>query len=278
MTTNFFDSILIADKEKVHSAVIAWIFSKNNNLFSMEEKNIILKQICNISDDIYFEEIDAKAEVNSIDILINAKYNSDKTCIIVIENKIKSSVHGDQLNKYRTITEKNHSSALRKYVLLTFMDEKPKEQEWISFSYDKLANLLTGFFSEKDSSFDSYYVFKEYLDSLNNYINLKNNFINNYHIDEYKIIFTDGSKKKNLKSSDNYIANNQLETILQKCFLNDILNKLDLNDCYYYNITETHGNANLSIIFNSFKDKSEDNVDFDFAFQRSEERRVGKEC
>ena len=68
MTPNFFDSILIADKEKVHSAVIAWIFSKNNNLFSMEEKNIILKQICNISDDIYFEEIDAKAEVNSIDI------------------------------------------------------------------------------------------------------------------------------------------------------------------------------------------------------------------
>jgi len=93
----FFEFIAAADSEKVHSQTIGWIFSKNCNVFEPNEKSEILNALLNQkskkNEDLTPEKV--LVEFNDIDILIETK-----KCLIVIENKIKSSQHSNQLFKY----------------------------------------------------------------------------------------------------------------------------------------------------------------------------------
>lgn len=98
---NFFDAIGIADMEKVHSAVIGWMLSCNCSAFNITTKSELLQDIFQVkkNDRVeQFDSIEVYIEWRNIDILILTK----NKCW-VIENKIKSSQHSDQLNRYAKI-------------------------------------------------------------------------------------------------------------------------------------------------------------------------------
>lgn len=97
--SNFFNAIGVADMEKVHSAVIGWMLSDKCNAFDIKEKSTLL---CNLFQEnvCVFKTIIVQVEVYNIDILIETEDNLGNKECWVIENKIKSNQHSNQLDKY----------------------------------------------------------------------------------------------------------------------------------------------------------------------------------
>ena len=60
--SNFFNSIGMADMEKVHSAVIGWILSDKCTAFGIDKKSGILCSLFN-SPAVLFDKIDVKIEI-----------------------------------------------------------------------------------------------------------------------------------------------------------------------------------------------------------------------
>ena len=143
---NFFNAIGVADMERVHSAVIGWMLSDDCEAFGTgqkgkEVKSKLLCSIFGITPFCVFDEIKVNVEVYDIDILITTKLGPVKECW-VIENKIKSNQHDNQLDKYvriingvemtkgkvsEPITEKYKliESKYQHYCLLSLINEAP---------------------------------------------------------------------------------------------------------------------------------------------------------
>ncbi|MEY2705229.1 MAG: hypothetical protein RL407_1291 [Bacteroidota bacterium] len=173
----FFEFIAAADSEKVHSQTIGWIFSKNCNVFEPNEKSEILNALLNQkskkNEDFTPEKV--LVEFDDIDILIETK-----KCLIVIENKIKSSQHSNQLFKYEYLTAQNLETALNCYerwksiefpkdnFKSKFEKAKPKERaklisswvsNWSKQDKLKLKDLKTEDIEERFSNKSSKYVY-----------------------------------------------------------------------------------------------------------------------
>lgn len=123
----FFEFISAASNEKVHSQTLAWIFSTNCTAFTPEVKGALLSQLVGDTMDNAKKYIPLKsiAEIEDIDLFIEC---SD-TCL-VIENKIKSSQHSNQLYKYQyftTIDEVQKISILNEWVNNAFPHLTGKE-------------------------------------------------------------------------------------------------------------------------------------------------------
>lgn len=103
--SNFFDAIGVADMEKVHSAVIGWMLSDKCEAFGKgkrgrEIRSKLLQEVFGIKDNLEcFDSIESHIEWKNIDILVVTTRDDKKKCW-VIENKIKSSQHSNQLNRY----------------------------------------------------------------------------------------------------------------------------------------------------------------------------------
>ena len=317
----FFEFIAAADAEKVHSQTIGWIFSKECGVFDDTEKSKILNELVfgegKFQED--FRPANVSVEINDIDILIE-----NKDWIIVIENKIKSSEHSNQLHKYEYITASNIEFAIEsyenwksiefsqefktkylapnldkksrkkllinwergsqiklkdfacfenrdlkycdkksKYLYLTLVDEKPKSENWISVSYQKLYKILHKYFTDKQNLIsDNIAIVRAYLGTIENLSTAASLFLKNPK--DYKFVFVEGkTSKKNLKVNDltknnagNYIKKLQLETLLQKWFYTTIvdliINNQDESDILgkvNFNIGETRGKALIDVLF-----------------------------
>ena len=89
MKLNFFQTIGLADMEKVHSAVIGWMLSENCIAFDKKEKSKLLCQIFGESITT-FNTINVRVENHHFDILIVAENEKTGKIYWVIENKVKS--------------------------------------------------------------------------------------------------------------------------------------------------------------------------------------------
>lgn len=167
MNGSFFDKIGVADMEKVHSAVIGWIFSDECKALTNQQKSELLCSLFHVMPSQTFNSFVVEVEHHDIDILI---ITDNDTCW-VIENKVKSSQHSN------------------------------------------------------------------YLCCITNLAKALDDFINNHQ--QYPYVFDDGTNKK--KRTGNYIADNGLETIFQKCFLSHIIGKT--KNYSGFDISETHGVA-----------------------------------
>jgi hypothetical protein len=120
----FFEFIAAADAEKVHSQTIGWIFSNDCDVFDYKEKSTILNELLfnfENKEDIDLIPNKVDVETHNIDILITC---GDK--LVVIENKIKSSQHSNQLFKYEYLTANNKQMAWECYLQWKFPDEYMK--------------------------------------------------------------------------------------------------------------------------------------------------------
>lgn len=108
--SNFFNAIGVADMEKVHSAMIAWILNDENDpvhsngakgnsnftTFPIKERSEILCKM--FSQDIrYFDTIRTHVEWNDIDIMIETT-GANGNEIWIIENKLKTPEHKSKVD------------------------------------------------------------------------------------------------------------------------------------------------------------------------------------
>ena len=250
--SNFFNAIGVADMEKVHSAVIGWMLSDKCQAFDIKAKSTLL---CNLFQENVrvFKTIIVQVEVYNIDILIETEDNLGNKECWVIENKIKSNQHSNQLDKYVNIIEgtasstgKNPQPITIKYVncpthycFLTLIPESPRgvhSRKWENLQYKDFLNHLGNVLISKKNNVDSD-ILTEYASCLSEMTSALDDFLNQPKA--YPYVFTDGSKKKTQKNMvaigksngkyASYIAECGLETIFQKCLLSQLFNNLPIH-------------------------------------------------
>lgn len=243
MKKSFFEYLGLADMEKVHSQFLAWVLSDDCNAIESEGRQCLFKNLFGFDEKI----TQIQTERNNIDIFIQTENN-----IVVIENKIKSSQHSNQLEKYKKYCRENFPKSLPHFFFLSLIDEDASDNDWHQLSYSTIYSQLNSLKLEKNDSHSS--IIKEYLIFLKRLDEVIKDF--NKEVARYDMVFRDGSKKKQDKKRDDYngdkkenlwfIATNQLETILQKSILSHLNTKLKLKDT---TIVETHGTAILDNIY-----------------------------
>src|SRR5690606_11830711 len=128
---SFFEYLLISDRERINSAFLAWVFSKNCKALNAKEKSKLLYLIFGEINSI--ENLEVYTELNGIDIVIINESN-----VLIIENKFKSSLHSNQLEKYESFCENNPNfqNKNKYYFYLTLLGEKPSKSNWKDLSYN----------------------------------------------------------------------------------------------------------------------------------------------
>ena len=248
MQATFFESLLLADAERIHSQTLAWILNLNESVFSNEEKSKFLKRLFQLKDDVVIDEAYfVGTEINNLDIVIRTG-----NVTFTVENKLKSSEHSGQTDKYlKAIPPHLKSKSGNNYfAFLSLTAEAPKNSQWLAVSFETLLNGLQAVLWNKENK--AYLFIEEYIQTLANLVSVFNHFMFNHK--EYETVFQDGHKKKHEKNPEalkyrehsykDYIRKNQLETIFQKAFIKEVVSDLGLSNYY---ITETHGVALLQV-------------------------------
>lgn len=264
MSNNFFDVIGVADMERVHSAVIGWMLSDQCNAFGTcpdgrRLRSELLQTIFKVKPNKWinsFNTITSFVEWNDLDILIVTEYNN-KHQYWVIENKVKSSQHSGQLDKYVEFIQKKYPGAEQHFCLLSLIEEKPIctiTDGWVNTHYKDLCSSLNEKLIGSAKSDKDHVILDEYVACISQLSDAVDIFLDKHT--DYINVFTDGAKKKDEKINDSksdstsYISEHGLETIFQKCFLRKIMEiiieeseKEFLETFYSFSITETHGTA-----------------------------------
>ncbi|NLX25059.1 MAG: PD-(D/E)XK nuclease family protein [Lentisphaerae bacterium] len=249
-----FEHLNIADTERIHSQVIAWLLSQDSPL-SPSKKSDFLVSFLGLENKAY-QTIDTITEFQNIDILIRA---DDE--LFVIENKLKSSQHSDQLSKYINTLDKHVSDfwMLKKanpprFYFLTLIGEEAGCDGWENTNYGKLLEAV-----QQLGGIDTHPLISAYAVSLKNLMTIVESF--NRDPRQFHTVFTDGSLKKWEKAqrirdgkytpAQAYIAKCQMETILQKMFMARLAGQLELQSGDSVKINETWGVALLQVAFSS---------------------------
>jgi len=234
MNKTFFEYIGIADMERIHSQILAWIFSTDCNALDESQKRELLATIFKL--DAVTEIKSILTESQRIDILIETDRD-----LIVIENKLKSSQHSNQLERYVELFKKTHKIR-PKFYFLSLIDETVKDPNWRRISYLKIYEAL---FELKLGTTPHSVILTEYIIYLGKLAGLLRDFQSDSK--KYDMVFLDGKKKKADKVTflyktdyEKFIAENQLETILQKSFLHSLSQRIGKVSTF---VTDTRGDA-----------------------------------
>lgn len=250
----FFESIGMADMEKIHSQTIAWFFSSDCDAMSAIRKERILSSIISGIEISPIKNV--YTEYKSIDIVIETDGQ-----VIAIENKIKSNQHSNQLERYQTVLCKDFEEKDKVYLFLTLVPEVPKSCEWKNISYQSLSEEMEEQYRrDGEKKTTDGVIFFEYLSTIQSLAKV----VAEFELDHMKFenVFTDGGLKKYEKvekcqsheysMAQKYVQTNQLETLLQKRFFSKILKAFDEKHEVAGRVDETRGNALLHIIIKEF--------------------------
>lgn len=256
----FLESIFLADMEKVHSQIISFVFSDMCTCISKKSKLALLESLFDISQ-LTTNKIDSYTEYSNIDILIVTDFY-----VFVIENKLKSNQHSDQLNVYQDKINNDPRFNNRRlcFGFLTYIHEQANDNHdvWINISYEHYYTLLN---SIKIKCFDYYTPFiKDYLNYLHKLTSCIALFDSNHR--DFPNVFTDVGMskfdKRNKAIQNNYtgyqlfISHNNLEKILDfRFFKKHIENAIDLNNSNLsYNLSNS-GNSGVPTYHINFPER-----------------------
>ncbi|MGM0409830.1 MAG: PD-(D/E)XK nuclease family protein [Bacillota bacterium] len=149
---NFFEIIGVEKNENRHSNILSWLLntSANHGLGDFFLRSFLKKLLSENNNDLEvnffdieifdFDDIEVRREWNRIDILLISRQNN---LVIVIENKIDSSEHSNQLNRYYNIINREFNDYHKVFVYLTREGEIPSDEEnWLIFDYDSVLALI----------------------------------------------------------------------------------------------------------------------------------------
>ena len=267
MRQNFFEVIGMADVERVHSQMLAWVFDAH--VLTSAQKSEVLAELTGRP--IKCDEYRVSTEHDHIDVLIETE-----SAIIAIENKIKITEHDQQLTRYQRSLE--HHALPQHFVYLSLLPESVTNSMWIPKTYAELHSELSRHAFTSPSNFDEH-IFNEYVQAVGHLAAVVKAFDQDHT--QFLNVFTDGRLTKRDKrvrvsaytNLQNYVRANQLETTLQRHFIARIRDRV-VPASVTSRIEETHGAAFLHIVIAS---RSIGGLIFDWAVQ-FQERTVKLNC
>jgi len=135
---NFFEVTGATRNELRHSNFIAFLFSEkaSHNLGTK-----FFKLFCKYNEIELLHEpsLQVLREWHNIDLLIFDRANG---ILIVIENKVDTSEHSNQLPRYRAIVEKRYKSERKHFFYLTKHGEEASDDHYSSLSYEQMREIL----------------------------------------------------------------------------------------------------------------------------------------
>ncbi len=172
---NFFQILKVERREIRHSNFLAWLLDPNGShglselftkwffrdIFSDDKVNWMTEFDV---EDLNFNEMIIKREWRDIDVLIESP-----KFVVVIENKVDSGEHSDQLRRYRETVERFYPDRKHAFVFLSPTNLVPYDEEdsqrYIIYSYESLRRnieILLDVNGERISEKVGYYL-KDYL-------------------------------------------------------------------------------------------------------------------
>ena len=151
---NLFDVLKISRAEIRHSNMLAWLLdpSESRGIGDSFLKGMLQRLVENDSDGRYdiFQlllldtySFSVYREWKNIDLLL---VSEKEKIVIAIENKVGAHEHSNQLNRYRTILEKEYADYKKICVLLTPDGEEPSDTvNWDTFTYRDVVDILRRF-------------------------------------------------------------------------------------------------------------------------------------
>lgn len=176
---NVFDVLKISRTEIRHSNVLAWLLdaSETHTLGDYFFSKVIRAIIANDSDGKYnktklclldYSSFKVYREYANIDILL---VSEKEQTIVVIENKVGSNEHSDQLNKYRTFINEKYPNFDKMFVYLTVNGDAPSDEDnWSILTYQDILRILEDVLSQKELSVPVKLFIENYRDSLRRYV------------------------------------------------------------------------------------------------------------
>lgn len=150
---NVFNVLKIDSMEIRHSNMLGWLLDPNENhglgdkvllglikfiIKKLKKSTLSAYDLCQLLSNSYSFYV--LREDNNIDILLVSNENK---MVICIENKIYSSEHDNQLERYTNFVEKRYSGYKQFYLYLTLSGEKSSIPDvWNSISYAAMQNII----------------------------------------------------------------------------------------------------------------------------------------
>lgn len=177
---NIFKIINMADKEIVHSDMLAWLFNpyENHNLNDKILKEILMQLSKKDAEYISlllldYSDLEVYREYTvdngrRIDILMESKNNK---VIFIIENKIWSGEGDNQLEYYKNYIDEKYSDYNRIFLFLTPEKErKEKYKGYIHITYSMIYSVLNCVLQENQIKFEISVIIRQYKEIIGRYI------------------------------------------------------------------------------------------------------------
>jgi len=186
---NIFSSLGIINQEIRHSNFLAWLLDPNethnlSDYFTTSFLKLATSNDSNVNPDlsiididiIDFSNVQVLREWNKIDVLL---VDEEQKIVVVIENKVDSKEHSNQLFKYKKIVESNYPDFKKIFIYLTVHGEEPeKDKEYISISHKEVSMLIETLLDRKESQLS---------DEIALFINHYNEMVKRYIMEESEI-------------------------------------------------------------------------------------------
>jgi hypothetical protein len=150
---NVFDALQIVRREIVHSNFLAFLLhpAESHGQSQLFLKALLMDLLKSAPPELRplspieldgtdLRGVDIRREWNRIDLLITSR---EPAFVVVIENKIDSSEHSDQLGRYQQTIAKHFPGARPLYVYLTRTGGEASKANWVSYSYQRIFEVLT---------------------------------------------------------------------------------------------------------------------------------------
>jgi len=155
---NLFEALGLVRQEIRHSNFLAWLMNpaQTHGLGDSFLKAFLMKTsvkasvkarmpgiektISPVDVDVWdLTETEIRREWRNIDITL---LDESHKFVCVIENKVHSSEHSNQLERYRTAVVREFPDYTRHYVLLNVTGEEPSDSEYVGVTYDEVCDVI----------------------------------------------------------------------------------------------------------------------------------------
>ena len=218
---SFFEILSISDKERIHSSMIGWMLSNKCNVLTDDIKKGFFKSVLGIKTENF--KIDKVInEYKKVDIYIKTdKFN------VLIENKLKSTQHSNQLAKYNKtfnlIDKKNYHP-----FLLSLIEEEPEQSNWKTITYNKVLSYFKQFVDDFKGEEKEIIYLNDYLLFLEKLTVSFNLF--HEETSSFEYIFDENCSENSDERMKSFLVDNKLSQIFNISFFIELIKDLCLKN------------------------------------------------
>ena len=146
---NIFEAIGVTRQELRHSDFLAFLLNPTQShqlgdrFLKRFLKRVLLADAATVSaieiDVADLQDAEVLRERHHIDVLI---YSRSNRLVVAIENKVSAGEHSDQLERYKNIVQREFPGCQTILILLSPEGTSPSDEDWISYSYAQVAELV----------------------------------------------------------------------------------------------------------------------------------------